>query len=244
VGGDALKKPEVRQAIRLALDYDGLVDVTVGGAGKSQPSPIPNGFAGTDGLDPPKQDVTKAKDLLSQAGETNLTFDATYPTFNVYGVDFSTAMQKVQTDLKAVGIELKLNPVEISVWADKIGKDGIPVTMLYFAPTTPIPVSTCSTSGCCPVTMADVGQGRREQGRDGSAQSGVRRQGRRRVPTCTTSSAQKMIDDQIIIPVVNPTCSWPVAPTSRQALQRVLQPRSVAPESRMTSRPDEEEAVV
>ena len=43
-------------------------------------------------------------------------------------------MQKVQTDLKAVGITLQLNPVEISVWADKISTDGIPVTMLYFAP--------------------------------------------------------------------------------------------------------------
>jgi len=43
-------------------------------------------------------------------------------------------MQKVQTDLKEIGIELELNPVEISVWADKIGADGIPVTMLYFAP--------------------------------------------------------------------------------------------------------------
>ena len=49
-GGDDADAAEVRQAIRLALDYDGLVNVTVGGAGKSQPSPIPNGFAGTDGL--------------------------------------------------------------------------------------------------------------------------------------------------------------------------------------------------
>lgn len=126
--------PEVREAIRLALDYDGLVDATVGGAGQPQASPIPNGFAGTDGLAAPKQDLAKAQDLLTAAGVTTLTLDATYPSLNVYGVDFSTAMQKVQTDLKAVGIELQLNPVEISVWADKITTDGIPVTMLYFAP--------------------------------------------------------------------------------------------------------------
>lgn len=132
-GGEVLT-PEVREAIRLALDYDGLVDATVGGAGQPQPSPIPNGFAGTDGLAAPKQDLAKAQDLLTAAGVTTLTLDATYPSLNVYGVDFSTAMQKVQTDLKAVGIELQLNPVEISVWADKITTDGIPVTMLYFAP--------------------------------------------------------------------------------------------------------------
>ncbi len=132
-GGETLT-PKVREAIRLALDYKGLVDVTVGGAGQSQASPIPNGFTGTDGLAAPVQDVAKAKQLLADDGATNLTFDATYPTLNVYGVDFSTAMQKVQTDLKAVGITLNLDPVEISVWADKIGGDGIPVTMLYFAP--------------------------------------------------------------------------------------------------------------
>lgn len=126
--------PKVREAIRLALDYKGLIDATVGGAGKPQLSPIPNGFAGTDGLAEPAQDLEKAKSLLAEEGVTSLDLDATYPSLNVYGVDFSTAMQKVQTDLKAVGINLQLNPVEISVWADKIGTDGIPVTMLYFAP--------------------------------------------------------------------------------------------------------------
>jgi peptide/nickel transport system substrate-binding protein len=132
-GGETLT-PGVREAIKLALDYTGAIDVTVGGAGRPQASPIPNGFAGTDGLPTPKQDLAKAKDLLAKAGVSNLTYDATYPTLNVYGVDFGTAMQKVASDLKAVGITLNLNPVELSVWGDKIGTDGIPVTMLYFAP--------------------------------------------------------------------------------------------------------------
>lgn len=132
-GGEKLTA-KVREAIRLALDYTGLLDATVGGGGQPQPSPIPNGFAGTEGLAAPEQDVEKAKSLLAEEGVTDLTLDATYPSLNVYGVDFSTAMQKVQADLKAVGITLQLNPVEISVWADQIGSDGIPVTMLYFAP--------------------------------------------------------------------------------------------------------------
>ena len=205
VGGDALKKAEVRQAIRLALDYDGLVNVTVGGAGKSQPSPIPNGFAGTDGLAPPKQDVNKAKDLLSQAGETNLTFDATYPTFNVYGVDFSTAMQKVQTDLKAVGIELKLNPVEISVWADKIGKDGIPVTMLYFAPDHTDSSQYVQYFGLLPgsqwQTWAKVDENKDETDLLNQAFAAKDDTSRAKL---YNQLAQMMIDDQIIIPVVNP----------------------------------------
>lgn len=134
VGGDVLT-PEVREAIGLALDYDGLIDVTVGGAGRPQPSPIPNGFLGTENLEPRTQDLDRAKQLMADAGVTELTLDATYPGLNVYGVDFSTAMQKVQSDLKEIGINLELNPAEFSVWVDKvILGDGSPVTMIYYAP--------------------------------------------------------------------------------------------------------------
>ena len=108
--------------------------MTVGGAGRPQPSPIPNGFLGTEGLAAPTQDVEQAKQILADAGVTSLDLDATFPSLNVYGVDFSTAMQKVQSDLADVGINLELNPLEIAVWVDKISTDGIPVTALYFAP--------------------------------------------------------------------------------------------------------------
>jgi peptide/nickel transport system substrate-binding protein len=203
-GGEQLT-PEVRKAIRLALDYDGLVKVTVGGAGQPQPSPIPNGFGGTAGLAAPKQDVAQAKQLLASAGVTNLTLDATFPSLNVYGVDFTTAMQKVQTDLKAVGITLQLNPVEISVWADKIGKDGIPVTMLYFAPDHTdssqyvqyfglLPDSQWTTwSKAEPVAKESDLLNQAFAAQDASARDGLYAQ-----------LANAMIDDQIIIPVVNP----------------------------------------
>jgi len=203
-GGDALT-PEVREAIRLALDYQGLVDVTVGGAGKSQPSPIPNGFAGTEGLPDPVTDVEKAKSLLEAAGVSDLELDATYPSLNVYGVDFSTAMQKVQTDLKAVGIQLKLNPVEISVWADQIGTDGIPVTMLYFAPDHTDSSQYVQYFGLVPnsqwVTWGRVDPVPAESdllsqafaAQDPAGRAGIYKQ-----------LAEAMIADQIIIPVVNP----------------------------------------
>jgi peptide/nickel transport system substrate-binding protein len=43
-------------------------------------------------------------------------------------------MQKVQSDLKEVGISVTLTPVDFTVWGDKIGTDGIPLTAIYFAP--------------------------------------------------------------------------------------------------------------
>jgi peptide/nickel transport system substrate-binding protein len=203
-GGEKLT-PKVRQAIRLALDYKGLVDATVGGAGQPQPSPIPNGFAGTDGLAAPAQDVAKAKQLLSDEGVSGLTLDATFPSLNVYGVDFSTAMQKVQTDLKAVGITLQLNPVEISVWADKIGKDGIPVTMLYFAPDHTdssqyvqyfglLKDSQWQTWAKTDVSQSETDLLTKAFGtQDATARAAIYKQ-----------LGQAMIDDQVIIPVVNP----------------------------------------
>ena len=66
VGGEALKDPKVREAIKLALDYEGILDTTVGGNGKLQASPIPNGYEGSEGLPLPKQDVERAKQLLDR----------------------------------------------------------------------------------------------------------------------------------------------------------------------------------
>jgi peptide/nickel transport system substrate-binding protein len=126
---------EVRQAFGYALDYEGIIDFTLGGEGDLQASPIPNGFPGTDGLPLPAQDVEKAKALLAEAGVGDgFTLDAIYPNVNVYGVDFSTMMQKVQQDLAKVGIETTLQPVTFSVWRDHISGDGIPLTAVYYAP--------------------------------------------------------------------------------------------------------------
>ena len=49
-GNEVKLTPEIREAIALALDYDGIIEFTTGGAGKKQAAPIPNGFPGTAGL--------------------------------------------------------------------------------------------------------------------------------------------------------------------------------------------------
>lgn len=134
VGGEAMQDPRVREAMKKALDFEGIVDVTVGGNGKLQASPIPNGFEGSDGLPLPEQDLEGARALLDEAGVDGLSFEAAYPAVNVYGVDFDTMMQKVQQDLAEIDIELDLQPVEFPQWVERIQGDGIPVTAVYFAP--------------------------------------------------------------------------------------------------------------
>jgi peptide/nickel transport system substrate-binding protein len=126
---------KIRQALRLAVDYKGLLDVTLGGSGRLQASPIPNGFLGTKDLPLPKQDVARAKQLLAEGGQPNgFEIDATFPGLNVYGVDFATMMQKIQSDFAKVGVKVNLQPVEFTVWRDKIRGPGIPLTAVYFAP--------------------------------------------------------------------------------------------------------------
>ena len=111
----------MREAIKLALDYDGILDTTVGGNGKLQASPIPNGFEGSEGLPLPKQDVDGGQAAAGRSRRRRpITLRAAYPTVNVYGVDFDTMMAKVQQDLQAVGIELELEPVEFAQWVEQI----------------------------------------------------------------------------------------------------------------------------
>lgn len=126
---------EVREAIGYALDYNGIVEFAVGGQGKLQAAPIPNGFPGTDGLPEPVQDLAKAKELLEKAGlGDGFEIAAEFPNMNVYGVDLSLLMQKVQQDLAQVNIKVGLTPLEFSVWRDHIRGDGIPLTAVFYAP--------------------------------------------------------------------------------------------------------------
>jgi peptide/nickel transport system substrate-binding protein len=127
--------PAVREALALAIDYDGMLEFTVGGNGFKQASPIPNGFPGTAGLPEPSQDVEKAKAMLAEAGfPDGFTLDAVYPNDNVYGVDLNLMMQKVQQDFAAVGVTINLQPQTYPVWRDQLTGDGIPVTAVYYAP--------------------------------------------------------------------------------------------------------------
>lgn len=129
-----LTKP-VREAIALTVDYKGLIDFTVAGAGRVQASPIPNGFPGTSGLPEPIQDIEKAKTLLAEAGLVDgLELEAKFPNQNYYGVDMSLLMQKLQLDMAKANIHLKLEPLTFEVWLDTVRGEGTPLTASYYAP--------------------------------------------------------------------------------------------------------------
>jgi peptide/nickel transport system substrate-binding protein len=119
-----LAKKEVRQAIRHAIDYDGILALTnkqavrgpvvysVGLLGLSQ--------ADADRLNP-KQDLTKAKELLAKAGVPNgFKFPLRYGTGpSPVGITYDSVVQKIQADLKRVGIAVELVPEEFGVMMTK-----------------------------------------------------------------------------------------------------------------------------
>ncbi|HWM19911.1 MAG TPA: ABC transporter substrate-binding protein [Ilumatobacteraceae bacterium] len=204
VGGEELADPRVREAIKLALDYEGILDTTVGGNGKLQASPIPNGFEGSEGLPLPEQDVAAAEALLAEAGVDGLTLRAAYPSVNVYGVDFDTMMAKVQQDLSAIGIDLELEPVEFAQWVEQITGDGIPFTAVYFAPDHIDSSQYVQYFGMIEGTSwqgrsgADPNADEQQLFADALAASGDAK------TDLYNQLGQAMIDDLVIFPLVNP----------------------------------------
>jgi peptide/nickel transport system substrate-binding protein len=127
--------PDVREAIAAALDYKGIIDVTVGDQGRPIATPVPLGFPGGDNHRMPQQDRARAKELMAKAGLADgFEIDAKFPGLNVYGVDLSLVMQKIQQDLAKLNIRLLLQPVPFMVWRESLLGDGIPLTLGHFAP--------------------------------------------------------------------------------------------------------------
>jgi len=211
VGGENLQDVNVRNAIRSAIDYDGAIEALVAGNGKKQASPIPNGFLGSADLPLPEHDEAGAKAALEAAGlGDGFSLDATYPDANVYGVDFSLMMQKIQQDLDKIGVKLDLTPVQFPEWIDKINSQGIPVTAVYFAPDHTDSSQYVQYFGMIPDSSWAIRAGGGDQGQpiinqdeadlltQALASSGDAK------GEAYTQLGQMMIDDAIIIPIVNP----------------------------------------
>jgi peptide/nickel transport system substrate-binding protein len=116
VTGGIMSNPMVQNAIRYALDYNGINEL-VGGPAITPPSVLPVGFLGAYGPDHAfKRDLNMAQSLLAQAGYPNgFSIDLQYPTnFSRDGVDFDLMAQKIQADLADVNINVTLKPGEVN----------------------------------------------------------------------------------------------------------------------------------
>jgi peptide/nickel transport system substrate-binding protein len=113
IGMNVTVKPldnvNVREALRTAIDYDGIVkDLLKGGAKKVQDI-VPQGLAGYNDSTPFQADVNKAKALLQQAGQTAITLELLVPTGPAPGgVAWADLAAKVQSDWKNIGVTVNI----------------------------------------------------------------------------------------------------------------------------------------
>jgi len=203
--------PKVREAIALAIDHEGMLDVTLGGAGRIQPSVVPVEFPGGSGFPTPRQDLAKARKLLAEAGHPNgFEILAVYPDIASYGVSYSVVMQKVQQDLAKIGIKVKLEPVTMAVLRSRTG-GTIPMTVLmwaadymgsaqyvqYFAmvPGTPWFYLATGTTNEMPSLVNH---------REAELMKKLEKAGAQEAKKLYHEFASEMIKDRVIIPIGNP----------------------------------------
>jgi peptide/nickel transport system substrate-binding protein len=129
-------KPEVRQAIRYAINYQDYL--ALGGLGSAQPpSIIPAGFLGAlDKSAAITTDLAKAKDLLAKAGyKDGFKIKMSYPADRTKnGVKFETLAQKMKTDLAQVNIQVELDPKTTSAWLSDYQAGKQPLTLALWSP--------------------------------------------------------------------------------------------------------------
>lgn len=132
--GGPMADPKVQQAVRLAIDYQGLL--TLGGEGASLPlSYIPQGFVGAITRDASYTNLEQAKALLAEAGYPD-GFEVVLTTANydTEGLKWPTIAQKIQSDLAQIGIDVKIETGEIGVVIDKYREGTCPFLIMHWSP--------------------------------------------------------------------------------------------------------------
>ena len=113
VGMNALVKPldnvKVREALRTAVDYDGIIKDLLKGNGKKVQGIVPKGLAGYNESTPFQADVNKAKSLLQEAGQTSITLDFLVPTGGAPGgTSWSDIAAKLKSDWAKIGVTVNI----------------------------------------------------------------------------------------------------------------------------------------
>jgi peptide/nickel transport system substrate-binding protein len=109
-----LSDPKVRQAIRYAIDYDGMINDLMGGAATPINTFIPAGFAGYTDKIIYARDIEKGKQLMKEAG-----YEGGFEVEMDHGdsTPFPECAQFVQNSLAEIGVKVKLNKmVSSQLW--------------------------------------------------------------------------------------------------------------------------------
>jgi peptide/nickel transport system substrate-binding protein len=128
---EALAKPQVRQAIRWLVDYQGMADSFLKGRFQVHQSFWPAGFYASLEDSPFKLDVDKAKQLLAEAGYPD-GFSVKLDSSN--SSPFSEIAQSIQETFGKAGIKVEIVPGEQKQVITKYRARNHDVVLLYWSP--------------------------------------------------------------------------------------------------------------
>lgn len=147
---EPFKKKEVRQAVRYAIDYDGLIKGVLKGYAVEMGGILAPALLGYDPSLNIKQDIPKAKELMKQAGYPD-GFKVTmhYQSAPIVGLGIppENVAVKLQSDLAQIGI--KIDPIKQDA-ATLLGpyREGkIPLAMWMWGPSYPDPDNIITSHG-------------------------------------------------------------------------------------------------
>ncbi len=126
---DNLKDPKVREALSLAIDRQKLIDNTLSGAGIPAGCWLAPQTPGHDDSAVLEYDPEKAKQLLQEAGVSNLTLDC-----KVRKGQYEKYMTVVQSYWKEIGVTMNLSVEDNGVWQSDWADGNLEVTALGWYP--------------------------------------------------------------------------------------------------------------
>lgn len=125
----ALENPKIREAISLAIDREELCNTVLNGAAIPATSFLNPGVPGhDDSLEPYEHNVEKAKQLLEEAGVSNLEFTA-----KVRKNDEKVTVA-IQGYLAEAGIKMNVETIDSGVWSDARSEGTLQATMIGWFP--------------------------------------------------------------------------------------------------------------
>src|SRR6266498_1240690 len=110
-----LDKVEVREAMRMAIDYDGIVNDLLSGNAQKVQTIIPSPMFGYNSDAPFQQDVEGAKAMLQKAGVSNVSLEMLIPEGAAPGgVQWSDLAAKLQSDWDQIGVTVTIKQVSFA----------------------------------------------------------------------------------------------------------------------------------
>ncbi len=127
----------VRKALAMAIDREGITKVVTFGYATPANSPLPSSLDYYYAeLDPIPYDPEKAKQLIEEAGATGAKIEFMAGTG---GSVWDQATQLIQDQLRTIGLDPYINPVDTATWWDKVTTADYQATVSWWYNETPDP---------------------------------------------------------------------------------------------------------